>query len=192
MNFNKIVNFYQTHRIKLIISLIIFIIAALTLQLYIFFAEKINEEDMKFEFASWTETCDGTEYTFEDNATFCSSCFEQGGKECNWPFDMNITVSKVEKAIKTGGEVHCYTILDNVNLYTEYGSYYGLDNNSLFTWEVIDSRKGHVVEFCCGIQRESPIATLINLEKKWPQACIKAEVGPKCIPEEGRDIKSDY
>ncbi len=179
----KLIRFYEKHRIKLVAGLIVIIILAIALQLYIFFNEKIYEEDMKFEYASWTETCDGTVYTQEDNETFCKTCFEKGGDECNWPFDMNITITKVDQVVKTGGEIHCYTILDGVNKYVESGSYYGLENSSLFTWEVIDSTKNHTIEFCCGIQRESPIATLLNLEKKWPQACIKTAAKPKCINE---------
>jgi hypothetical protein len=138
---------------------------------------------MHFEFLRWTETCNNKVYNPEDMKAFCNTCFEQGGAKCNWPLDMNITVSKVERTVRTGAEMHCFSIIDGINYYTEKGSYYGLTNDSLFTWNVIDSTKSHTVEFCCGIQRQSPIATFFNIEKKWPEACINQSVGPRCIPE---------
>jgi len=178
----KIVGYYQKHRIKLIIGLILVIIISISLQLYVFLNESIMQDDMHFDYMGWTQTCNNKVYNPEDMLAFCNTCFEQGGAKCNWPLDMNITVAKVERTLRTGGEVHCFNIIDGVNYYTEKGSYYGLTNSSLFTWQVIDSTKPHTVEFCCGIQRENPIATFIGIEKKWPQACIKQDIEPRCIP----------
>jgi hypothetical protein len=180
MNLNNLLKIYEKHKTLLIVVLILFIAIALFFQLYMFFEEKINEKDMRFDYFGWTESCDGTVYTIDDHNTFCQKCYDEGGAECNWPLDMNITVTKVEQTINTGGEVHCYTILDGVNLYFEKGSYYGLENNSLFTWEVVDATKPHSVNFCCGVQRDSPIATLLGFEKKWPQSCITNSVPAKC------------
>lgn len=182
---NKLIEYYEGHRIKLIIVLIIFIMLALSLQLYIFFNEEISQDDMYFESLMWTETCDDRVYDPQEKVAFCNTCFEQGGEKCNWPLDMNIIVQNFERTINTGGEVHCFSIIDGVNYYTEKGSYYGLTNSTLFTWQVIDSTKPHTVEFCCGIQRETPITNFLGIEKKWPQACVIKDIEPRCIPEIG-------
>ena len=179
--FDDIIRYYEKHKIRLILGLILFIAVALSLQLYIFFNEKISEDDMYFDRFGWTETCDDRVYDPQERIDFCNTCLELGGDECDWPLDMNIIVSKVERTVNTGGEMHCFSIIDGVNYYTEKGSYYGLTNNTLFTWQVLDSTMPHTVEFCCGIQRETPIANLPGIEKKWPQACIIKEIGPWCV-----------
>ena len=172
--------FYRKHKIKLIIALIVFIAICLAAQLYLFFNEKLDENDLKFESIVWSEFCDGKIYTPEEKEEFCQKCLEQGGEECLWPLDMNIEIKKVEGTRRTGGEVHCYIIIDDVNYYKEKGSYYGVVNKSLFTWQKLDASKPHTIEFCCGIERETAVTNILMLEKKWPQACVKEEVQPRC------------
>jgi hypothetical protein len=183
---NSIAGFYKKHKVKLIILLIAFVVIMLVVQLLLFFNENIEEKDMAFESISWSEACDGTVYTPEQKADFCQKCLaakgkaEDAGEACLWPLDMYLHIGKVEVTKSTGGEVHCYIIIDGVNYYTEKGRYFGLDNSSLFNWERLDASKSHKVEFCCGINRESALTTILNLEKQWPQACVTEEVGPRC------------
>lgn len=176
----KIKIFYRKHKKKLIGFLVIFILFCLLLHFYLFFNEKLNEDDLQFESLEWSESCEGKNYTAKEKEGFCQKCLVAGGKECDWPLDMNISIEKVERTIKTGGEIHCYIIVDNVNYYTEKGSYYGITENLFFTWQLLDASKPHIVEFCCGIERANPLSNFLRLEKKWPQACIREEIKERC------------
>ncbi|HJX05482.1 MAG TPA: hypothetical protein VJ461_02135 [Candidatus Nanoarchaeia archaeon] len=176
----KLFELYQRHKAKLIIALVIIIIASISFELYMFFNEKIKEGDLGFELFGWSESCEGTNYTLEDKEAFCQNCSENGGEACLWPLDMMISIGKVDVTRATGGEVHCYLVIDGVNYYREKGSYYGITNSSLFTWQKLDARASHDIEFCCGIERESALTNLLSLRKKWPQACIERAVMPRC------------
>ena len=178
---DKIKNFYEKHKVKLIITLVAFVILSLALQLYLLHREKLNEEDIIFKDLSWSKFCDEQVYTEQDRIDFCNNCSDEGGDACVWPLDMTIVIERVDNIIRTGGEVHCYLVINGVNYYYEKGKYYGVFNQTLFTWDLLDASRGHHVEVCCGIERYSPIATLVGLEKKWPQACVEKEVEPRCI-----------
>ena len=164
---------------QLIIFLITFIIINLLFQVYLFYSEVLTTEDIKFEFLHWSEYCDGRFYSLEEKIEFCDLC-NAGEDTCDWPLDMNITIEKADITSKTGGEVHCFVIIDGINYYHEKGKYYGITNSSFFTWEVLDATINHEVQFCCGIERETALTKIIQIEKKWPQACVSQEVKPRC------------
>jgi hypothetical protein len=159
--------------------LIIIICLGILSQVIIFYAEKITSEDLKYESTKWSEYCDGRIYSSEEKEIFCEGCFNGTGK-CDWPLDINITIGKVKRTLKTNGEVHCFFKIDNINYYTEKGSYYGVTEPSLFTWQLLDASKEHAVEFCCGIQRDSIITVLFHSEKDIEQGCVVTSVPPRC------------
>lgn len=175
-----VMGFYKTHKIKLIIALVVFILICLAAQLFIFYNERMVEGDLSFDYVMWSDICAGKIYTIEEKEGFCNNCSNDPSFNCQWPIDMQIRISKVETTIKTGGEIHCYLIIDGVNYYTEKGRYFGITNSSLFSWEVLPADKPHKVEFCCGIARESVLTTLFGMEKKWPQTCIEESVSKRC------------
>ncbi|MGY4884710.1 MAG: hypothetical protein ACP5NZ_03995 [Nanobdellota archaeon] len=166
----------------LTISIIIIILLGIITQLIIFYSEKITSEDLKYEFVQWSEYCDGRVYSQEEKETFCNACFNKNGK-CEWPLDMNISIGKLKRTLNTNGEIHCFFKIDNINYYTEKGSYYGITETPLFTWQLLDSTKSHTIEFCCGIDRQSVITTLFHLEKNIEQGCITSSIQPRCINE---------
>jgi hypothetical protein len=179
--FEKLKEFYEKNKIELIILLILFIFLCICFELFLFYNEKIEKKDLKFIFLQWSEYCDGKNYTLQEKTDFCNLCFKDGGKNCDWPLDMNFTIDKVKKTISTKGEVHCFLIVDGINYYKEKGSFYGLTEQDLFTWEKLDASKSHKIEFCCGIQRESLITNMFRLEKELNQACIEKSAEPRCV-----------
>ena len=179
----RIKRFFERHKVKLIAGLATFIILSVSLQLYLFYKETLYEEDIVFADLSWSEFCDGTAYNEEDRITFCQECEEQGGKACEWPLDMTILIDRVPDIIRTGGEVHCYLVINDINYYHDRGKYYGVINETLFTWEVLDATKKYNVEVCCGIERQTGVVAIFRVTKKWPQACVYKEALPRCYIE---------
>jgi hypothetical protein len=179
-NIDKKTNLVQTKK-KNILTLILVIIVFLGIlsQVIIFYSEKITSKDLKYESVRWSEYCDGRTYSSEEKEIFCERCFNGTGK-CDWPLDMNITIEKVKRTLKTNGEVHCFFKIDDINYYTEKGSYYGITEPSLFTWQLLDASKNHAVEFCCGIQRDSIMTIIFHSEKNIEQGCIITSVLPRC------------
>jgi len=179
----KKANLFNSKRKNLLtLILIILIFLGIGSQFIIFYSERMTSEDLKYESVGWSENCDGTVYSASDKEIFCKGCFE-GTKTCNWPLDMNINIGKVKKTLNTQGEIHCFFKIDNINYYTEKGSFYGITETQLFTWQLLDASKNHTVEFCCGIDRESIIKTLFHLEKDIEQGCITTPVPPRCSNE---------
>jgi hypothetical protein len=176
----SIVRLYQTHKILLITCLIAIILISFALQLFIFFHESLHTEDLRFDYVQWSESCAGKIYTIDEKNDFCGRCYNDSQFECKWPLDMQIWIGKVQRTLKTGGEIHCNFIIDSVNYYTEKGRYFGITNDSLFTWEVLQANKPHHVEFCCGIQRDSMLTNLLMMEKKYPEVCITKDIPERC------------
>jgi hypothetical protein len=172
--------FYKKNKIELIALFFLFIFLCISIELYLFYNEKITKKDLNFIFLQWSEYCDGKNYTLQEKTDFCNKCFNETN-DCKWPLDMNFTINKVKRTIMTGGEIHCYLIVDTVNYYTNKGSFYGITESALFTWEKLDASKAHEVGFCCGIQRQSWLTNIFMLEKPLDQACVKKEVTPRCI-----------
>jgi hypothetical protein len=180
---NKKINLIYTKRKNLFtLILIIIIFLGIASQLVLFYSEKMTSGDLKYDFVQWSEYCDGRIYSPEEKHDFCTACFNKSGK-CEWPLDMNISISKIKRTLNTDGEVHCFFKIDNINHYTEKGSFYGITETPLFTWQLLDASKSHTIEFCCGIDRESVIATLFHLEKNIEQGCIITSVPPRCLNE---------
>lgn len=173
----KIKRFYKKNKKKIIAALVAFIIICIILQIGIFYLEKLTEKDLKFNFLQWSESCDGKNYTLKEKEDFCRNC-SRGGN-CLWPLDMNFTIGKVKRTFMTGGEIHCYIIVDDINYYYEKGSYYGITEEELFTWVLEDASKPHKVEFCCGIERLT-LLDMFGMEKKWPQTCVEKEIKARC------------
>ena len=148
-------------------------------EVYLFF-EKIKERDMDFDKILWSDSCDGMEYTQEELDFFCESCLN-GSEKCNWPLDIYLSINKLERIRKRGDSVHCYFIMDGVNEYHVGGKYYGVTESPFFTWYVLDARENHEIQFCCGIERNTFLYSLLGVEKKWPQSCIQKEVNKKCV-----------
>ena len=180
--YEKINLFYTKKKNLLIIILTIIILLGISSQFIIFYSEKMTSKDLIYKSAGWTESCEGTVYNSTDKEIFCKACLEKTGK-CDWPVDMNISIGKVKMTLKTNGEIHCFFKIDNINYYTEKGSYYGITETSLFTWQVLDASKPHTIEFCCGIDRQSAITTIFHLEKNIEQGCIITSVPVRCSNE---------
>jgi hypothetical protein len=177
---HKKINLFYTKRKKLLIGILIAIILlGISSQLIMFYSEKINSEDLIYESVGWSEYCEGDIYSPEDKEIFCKACLNGTGT-CDWPLDINISIGKIKRTLKTNGEIHCFFKINNINYYTEKGSYYGVTETSLFTWQVLDALKPYTVEFCCGIDRESIITTIFHLEKNIEQGCITTSVQPRC------------
>jgi hypothetical protein len=174
--------FYTKRKNVLVTILIIIIFLGVSSQLIIFYSEKITSKDLSYNSVGWTESCAGTIYNSTDKEIFCKGCIEKTEK-CDWPLDMNINIGKVKRTLKTNGEIHCFFKIDDINYYTEKGSYYGITETSLFTWQLLDASKSHKVEFCCGIDRQSVITTIFHLEKNIEQGCIITSVPPRCSNE---------
>jgi hypothetical protein len=166
------------HKLKFIIALIILITTGFLIQLYLFYNADLEENAIYTNFIQWSEYCDGKVYTAQEKADFCQSCFNKSGK-CEWPLDMNFTISSVDKIISSGAEIHCYLTIDNISLYKEKGSYFGITSKELFTWELLDATQPHEVEFCCESQAEN-IFSLLGLKTNSPQICTKKSVGSRC------------
>lgn len=160
-------------------TVILIVLLGILSQLFIFYYEKINSKDLSYESIEWSEYCDGDIYSTESKSIFCQGCIN-GTSTCNWPLDMNISVGKVKRTLKTKGEIHCFFKIDNINYYTEKGSYYGITEDTFFTWQLLDASKSHIVEFCCGIERESIMNLIFHIEKEIEQGCITASVQPRC------------
>lgn len=178
MKTKKINQIYKGNK-KIIASIIVMVILLLFLSEIFLFYEKINSEDINFDEIIWALGCDGRDYTIEEMNLFCGECLNGSGK-CGWPLDMNISINKLKRVIRTGGSVHCYFIFDGINEYYELGRYYGITESPFFTWQVLYADKNHEVELCCGIERNTFLYSLFGLEKKWPQSCIKKNVEKKC------------
>ncbi len=174
---NKLKKFYGQNKKKLLIILIVFLAGCLIFQIHLFYNEKITEKDLVLNYVGWSEYCEGDNYTEEEKQDFCNQCLKSGN--CTWPLDLNFTIGKVKRTINSNGEIHCYLVVDSINYYTEKGSYFGITEESLFTWSLEDASKKHEVEFCCGITRKT-LFDIFGLEKKWPQACVKKNVEPRC------------
>ena len=180
---SDIAAFYEKHKAKVIITIIFIVLIGLAIQLYLYYYESMHDYDIRMDSIEWSETCAGKIYTVEEKSEFCSRCYNDPGFECRWPLDMNIFISRVDSVRATAGEVHCFFIIDNINYYTEKGSFYGLENNSLFTWQLLLANADHDVQFCCGINRESALATIFGLDKDLKQACISRHIIKRCGPE---------
>ena len=167
---------------NLTLILIIILFLGISSQAIMFYSEKMTSKDLIYESVGWSEYCEGDIYSPEDKEIFCKACLNGTGT-CNWPLDMNISVEKLKRTLKTNGEMHCFFKIDNINYYTEKGSYYGVTETPLFTWQVLDASRPHTVEFCCGIDRESIMNTLFHLEKNIEQGCILTSVPSRCTNE---------
>jgi len=174
----KIKKFYKENKKTIIIVLAVFVIICIALQVCIFYLEKLTEKDLQFNYLQWSESCDGKNYTLKEKREFCNNC-SRGGN-CLWPLDMDFTIGKVKRTRMTGGEIHCYMVVDDVNYYSEKGSYYGITEENLFTWVLEDASEPHKIEFCCGIERLT-LLDIVGIEKKWPQACVGKEIKARCI-----------
>jgi len=161
-----------------IIFLFVVVAAGIIIQISMFYLERLDSSDYYFEDVSWSEYCDGRNYTIEEKEEFCQGCFSSGN--CSWPLDIRLHVNKARKILSTGGEIHCLAIIDDINYYIGKGSYYGVTNTSFFTWYLLDADKSHDIEFCCGIERDSAVTKILNMHKKWPQSCIKTHVEERC------------
>jgi len=150
------------------------------LQLFLFYNESMKEKDIRFDSMGWTEVCAGKIYTITDKNEFCNNCYHNTSFKCEFPVDMNIYVDKVRGVVSTGGEVHCFFIIDGINYLTENGRYFGLTNDSLFTWQVLRADTNHTIELCCGIDRSSALTTILGLEKDMQQACISRQIDKRC------------
>ena len=170
---------YYKHKTLLIIILVGVIVAGLGIQLLLFFTEKVIEEDIMFERLEWSMACEGETFTQADVDKFCTACLENG-EECDWPLDMYFNINKIGRTRNTGGEMHCYLIIDDINYYTEKGSFFGVINKSFFTWQVLDTREAHTVELCCGIERQTAITNILGIYKSWPQACVQSRIEAWC------------
>jgi len=160
---------------KLLYILIGVAIISLVAQFFLFKDENMTEENIDIEYIQWSEYCDGKIYTENEKTDFCNNC-----TDCDWPLDMMIHFDQADYVRKTGGEIHCYFVIDGINYYHEKGRYFGIENQSFFTWEKLNAKEGHNIELCCGIERETVLSKLFGIEKKWPQACKSGEVGPRC------------
>lgn len=179
-NINKKIDLsYIKKKNTFTLILIIIIFLGILSQVIIFYSEKITSEDLEYESAQWSEYCDGKIYSQEEKEVFCKECFNGTGK-CDWPLDMNINIEKVKRTLKTNGEIHCFFKIDNINYYTEKGSYYGITESPLFTWQLLDASKSHIIEFCCGIQRDSIMTMIFHSEKTIEQGCIITSVSKRC------------
>jgi hypothetical protein len=176
----NLTKFYKKNKIELIALLFLLMGLCILLELYLFYNEKLNEKDLNFIFLQWSEYCDGKNYTLQEKTDFCNKCFNETN-DCKWPLDMNFTINKVKRTRLTGGEVHCFLIIDDIDYYKKKGSFYGLTEESLFTWEKLDASKSHKVKFCCGIQRQSWLTDIFMMEKPLDQACVEKKVTPRCI-----------
>lgn len=177
---NKKINSFNIKRKKfLTLFIATLIILGIFSQFILFYSEKIYPKDLTYNSVGWSEYCEGDIYSPENKQIFCQACIEKTGK-CDWPLDMNISIGKVKRTINTNGEVHCFFKIDNINYYTEKGSYYGVTETPLFTWQLLDASVNHKIEFCCGIDRESVVTTIFHLEKNIEQGCIITSVQPRC------------
>lgn len=175
----KQISFFKERKNLITILVVAIIFLGILSQAIIFYVEKITSGDLKYVSVSWSEYCDGKIYTLEEKQAFCNACLD-GTETCDWPLDINVSVGKVERTLKTNGEIHCFLKIDEVNYYREKGSYYGVTEPSLFTWQVIDASKPHNIQFCCGIERESLMNTIFHLEKSIEQGCIATSIPPRC------------
>jgi hypothetical protein len=175
----KLLDFYNRHKRMIILGVALFIIISISADILLFINEKLSKGSVVLESIGWSEYCDGRTYTLQEKNDFCVNCTIGTGK-CLWPLDFKLKVNDVGAIRATGAEVHCLMIIDNTNYYAEKGSYYGLTNESLFTWQLLNASQGHTAEFCCGIDRDTFISKLFNLKKSWEQDCVQKKVESRC------------
>lgn len=156
------------------------VVLALGLQVFFYLNESIESEDMVLQYHTWTEECEGENYTAEDKVFFCQECYNGSREECVWPLDMNITFNGLEDIRASKAEIHCLFIVDGINKMDEKGEYFGIEENPFFTWQMLDPRESHEIVMCCGIERQIFISALLGISKKWPQACINFTADPYC------------
>jgi len=187
MSIEKIINdikkHYLKHQVLFFVIILGIVVLGFAIQLYLFYHERMYESDISLDAINWTDECTGKIYTIQEKNDFCNQCYNNKSFSCKWPLDMNLTIDRVRTVISTGGEVHCYFIIDNINYYTEKGSFYGLTDPKLFTWQVLLADVDHDIKFCCGIDRQSTVATIFSLQKNIEQACISRHVIKRCGPE---------
>jgi hypothetical protein len=148
------------------------------IQLLIYYTESFEKEDISFISAEWSEKCEGKNYTAQEKKEFCDNCSH--GSECLWPLDMNMSINGAERIFNSGGETHCYFVIDNINYYKDNGKFFGIVEDVFFTWEILNASSQHHVEICCAIEREMLLSKLLSLNKKWKITCNEINVQPRC------------